>query len=245
MLASIEHTLGRPDEAVKLAEEALRRARQLKHSLSLAFVLHSLCVLHYKRHEPEAARELAKAEIALAEENGFPDFLLSGRALKAWAMSERGQTESGIAELETIADSAQTLMLLSKSTVLAHAYLHVGRAAEAIAIVDEELAGIERSGAYLEAAELHRLKGEAILMRDSSATAEVEACLRKAIEIASGQSAKWWELRATTSLGRLLAKLGKRGEAHTMLSDIYNWFTEGFDTADLKDAKALLDELSA
>jgi predicted ATPase len=187
---------------------------------------------------------LAKAEIALAEENGFPDFLLSGRALNAWAMSERGQTESGIAELETIAASAQTLMLLSKSTVLAHAYLHVGRPAEAIAIVDEELAEIEHSGAYLEATELHRLKGEAILMRDSSATAEAEACFRKAIEIASGQSAKWWELRATTSLGRLLAKLGKRGEAHTMLSDIYNWFTEGFDTADLKDAKALLDELS-
>jgi len=80
-------------------------------------------------------------------------------------------------------------------------------------------------------------------MRDSSATAEVEACLRKAIEIASGQS-KWWELRATTSLARLLRDRDSCDEARLMLAEIYNWFTEGFDTADLKDAKALLDELS-
>ena len=82
-------------------------------------------------------------------------------------------------------------------------------------------------------------------MRDASATADAEACFRKAIEIARVQSAKWWELVATTSLARLLAKQGKRDEARTMLADIYDWFTEGFDTADLKDAKALLDELRA
>ena len=81
-------------------------------------------------------------------------------------------------------------------------------------------------------------------MRDSSATAEVEACLRKAIEIASGQSAKWWELRATVSLARLLRDTGRPNEARKMLDEIYNWFTEGFDTADLKDAKALLEELA-
>ena len=79
--------------------------------------------------------------------------------------------------------------------------------------------------------------------RDSSATAEAEKCFRKAIEIARGQSAKWWKLRATTSLAQLLSKQGRRDEARAMLAEIYNWFTEGFDTADLKDAKALLDEL--
>ena len=73
---------------------------------------------------------------------------------------------------------------------------------------------------------------------------EAEACFRKAIEIARVQSAKWWELAATTRLARLMAKQGKRDEARSMLADIYNWFTEGFDTADLKDAKALLKELS-
>ena len=81
-------------------------------------------------------------------------------------------------------------------------------------------------------------------MRDSLLTAAAEACFRKAIEIAHGQSAKWWELRSTNSLARLLAKQGKREEAREMLADVYNWFTEGFETADLKDAKALLDELN-
>jgi predicted ATPase len=94
-------------------------------------------------------------------------------------------------------------------------------------------------------AQLHRLKGEAILVRDSSMTAAAEASFRKAIGIARSQSAKWWELRATTSLARLLAKQGKRDEARTMLAEIYYWFTEGFGTADLKDAKVLLDELRA
>jgi predicted ATPase len=110
--------------------------------------------------------------------------------------------------------------------------------------VGEELAAIEQSGAHEEAAEPNRLKGEAILMRDSLATAEAEACFRTAIEVAKGQSAKWWELRATVSLVRLLRDAGRRDEARAMLAEIYNWFTEGFDTADLKDAKALLEELS-
>jgi predicted ATPase len=130
--------------------------------------------------------------------------------------------------------------------MLAEVYIHVGRAEEAAVIVDEQLGRTERSGVPLQgAAELYRLKGEAILGRDRSAIAEAEKCFRKAIEIAKGQSAKWWELRATVSLTRLLRDTNRRDEARAMLADIYNWFTEGFDTADLKDAKALLEELSA
>jgi predicted ATPase len=87
---------------------------------------------------------------------------------------------------------------------------------------------------------LHRFKCEAILMRDSAATAEGRGAFERP---SKPQSAKWWELRATTPLARLLAKQGKRDEARAMLGEIYNWFTEGFDTADLKDSKALLDEL--
>jgi predicted ATPase len=129
--------------------------------------------------------------------------------------------------------------------MLAAVYVRVGRFEDAVVIVDEELARIERSGARSEAAELYRLKGEAILGRDSSATAEAEKCFRSAIEIAESQSAKWWELRATVSLAGLLRDTGRRDEARTMLAEIYGWFTEGFDTADLKDAKALLEELRA
>jgi predicted ATPase len=94
-------------------------------------------------------------------------------------------------------------------------------------------------------ANAYLLKGEAILGLDPFATDRAETCFRKAIEIAKGQSAKWWELRATTGLARLLRNTNRRDEARTMLADIYHWFTEGFDTADLKDAKALLGELNS
>jgi len=242
-LALIAQRLGRPDEALKVGYEALRRARELKHSLSLALALHLASLLHYERREPEAARELAEAEIAIADEHGFCEFSLAGRAIKAWAMSELGQTQQGIAELETLAASGRRLLHISLSIILAHAYLPAGRAEQALLVIVAELARIEHSGAYMEAAELRRLKGEAILIRDSTASAQAEGCFRKAIKIAHGQSAKWWELRATVSLARLLRDAGRRDEARAMLAGIYNWFTEGFDTADLKDAKALLDDL--
>jgi predicted ATPase len=92
--------------------------------------------------------------------------------------------------------------------------------------------------------DLHRVKGELLLMHDATSAADAEQCFRTAIEHAQQHNAKSWELRATTSLARLLAHEGRRNEARAMLAEIYNWFTEGFDTADLKDAKALLEELA-
>ena len=243
-LVSLEQALGRPDEARKFEEEAPRRSRELKHSFTLAAALHTACLLRYQRREPEAARELAESLIALAEEHGFREHLATGKGFRAWAMTELGQPEPAVRELEVLAASSQRFLLISKSMLLAKVYLHLGRAEEALRMLREELAGIERSGAYQEAAELHRLKGKAILMRDSSASAEAEACFHKAIEVARNQSAKWWELRATVSLSRLLRDTNRRDEARTMLAAIYNWFTEGFDTADLKEAKALLVELN-
>jgi tetratricopeptide (TPR) repeat protein len=239
-LAHVQLQLGKPDEALRLSNEALSRARQLKHAATLAFVIQLAGLMRFFRREAEAARDLAEAEIALAEEHGFQERLLVGRAFRRWAMTELGQTEEGVAELEAAAASSTQVQ-----PILALVYMRVGRADEALAIVEEELARVERSGEHVREPRLYRLRGEAILMRDSSATAEAEKCFRKAIEIARGRSAKWWELCATTSLARLLSKQGHRDEARAMLSEIYNWFTEGFDTADLKDAKALLDELGA
>ena len=155
-------------------------------------------------------------------------------------MAELGQTQQALTEWE----AASVTSNIYQRARLIEAYARVGRADQTLAMIDEALAGFETSGARLSEAELYRLKGEATMMHEPSATAEAEACFRKAIEVAKAQSAKWWELRATTSLARLLAKEGKREEARLMLAEIYNWFTEGFDTADLKDAKALLDELS-
>jgi len=107
------------------------------------------------------------------------------------------------------------------------------------------MASMERTGERIYEAELHRLKGEFLLMHDVANALKAEDCFRTAIEVARKQHAKLWELRATTSLAHVLKREGKRDEARTMLAEIYNWFTEGFDTTDLKDAKALLDELRA
>jgi predicted ATPase len=126
--------------------------------------------------------------------------------------------------------------------MLAAAYGKGGRTDDALALVAEALALVERRDERGWEAEIYRLKGE--LLFESGGLVEAETCFRRSIEVARRQSAKSLELRPTTSLARLLDKQGKRGEARRILGEIYGWFTEGFDTADLKDAKALLEELS-
>ena len=111
-------------------------------------------------------------------------------------------------------------------------------------MIEEGFVSVARTGAQFYSPSLHHARGELLLARNPCDIAEAEQCFRTAIEIARGQSARSEELRATTSLARLLAKQSHRDEARAMLADIYGWFTEGFDTADLKDAKALIDELS-
>ncbi len=127
--------------------------------------------------------------------------------------------------------------------VLARTYAEAGRIEDGLETLREALQVMQEIGERSYEAELNRLTGELLSMSDPNAQPEADAYFRKAIDIAKAQSAKSWELRATMSLARLLAKQGHRAEAHAMLAEIYNWFTEGFDTADLKDAKALLDEL--
>jgi predicted ATPase len=111
-------------------------------------------------------------------------------------------------------------------------------------MLEKALEHVDRSGEFDGQAEMLRLKGEILLMGGKPGVQGAEQCFRAALEVARTQAARWWELRATTSLARLLASQGRRDEARPMLADIYNWFTEGFDTHDLKDAKALLDELA-
>src|SRR5262249_18021360 len=125
---------------------------------------------------------------------------------------------------------------------LAAACSKLGKTDEALALVAQALAAVERSGERHWEAEIYRLKGELLLA--STGSSEAETCIRHAIDIARRQSAKSLQLRAVMSLRRLLQEQGKKDEAHRMLAEIYGWFTEGFDTADLKDAKALLEELS-
>jgi predicted ATPase len=127
--------------------------------------------------------------------------------------------------------------------LLSDACKNTDRLDDGLSALAEALAAAQEHGNRGSEAETHRLKGELLLKQNISNAAEAQVCFQRAIEIARKQSAKSWELRATISLARVLAKQGRREEAGAMLAEIYDWFTEGFDTADLKDAKSLLDEL--
>jgi predicted ATPase len=184
-----------------------------------------------------------------------------------WVLAKQGQTEEGIKHLAHGAagwrSQGSDLWRPYWLALLVEAYTVAGRTAEAMAALSEAMNIAERTGETFYLAELYRLKGEIVQhlfqpskeessacsvshpqLSTSAVSADAEGCFRRAIEVARHQQAKSLELRATTSLARLLAKQGRRDEARRMLAEIYNWFTEGFDTADLKDAKARLDQLS-
>ena len=251
LLALPMQLLGRASEAAKLVEEGTRRARESKHLFSLGFVLAAIGGrVRLLRREPESAMMQAEEAIALCEENGFAGTWLHwGHFYHGWASAELGQSDQGITEMEKgIAGSRRIGGVPFRQyavALLAHAYARIGRIEEGLTLLNEALEHIERSGEKVDQSEMLRLKAEVLLMRDRAATAEAEHCLRAALEVARRQEARWWELRATTSLARLLAQQSRREEARTMLAEIYNWFTDGFELPDLKEAKALLDELNS
>jgi predicted ATPase/class 3 adenylate cyclase len=240
--------LGYPDQALKRGNEALALAQVLSHPLSLALGQLWVGVLRQYRREARAAQETAEGLIALSAERGFTLWLAAATGLRGWAMARQGRNEEGIAQIqEGLAASRATGAELWRPyflCLLAEAYIETGRLDDGLSALTEALAAADEHEIRNYEAELHRLKGELLLRRDDSNAAEARSCFERAIEIARTQSAKSWELRATISLARQLNKTGQRDEAHSMLAEIHGWFTEGFDTADLKDAKALLDQLA-
>jgi len=166
---------------------------------------------------------------------------------RGYGLSLQGQWDEGIPALQR---GIMISLMVGAKGYLAGAYdmladscARAGRIDEGLEAVAQGLALLEETGERGDEADLYINRGLLLLKRDDSQTVEIETCFCKAISIAQSQNAKWWELRATMSLARLLAKQNRRDKARAMLAEIYNWFTEGFDTADLKDAKALLDEL--
>jgi predicted ATPase len=192
------------------------------------------------------AAEHAEAMVALSAEQGFADFLLQGNFARGAALAELGQIDEGIAQMrDTLAAMPSVGRELKRPydlATLAAAYGKAGRTDDALALVAQALALVESRAERVWEAGIYRVKGELLL--ESRRSSEAETCFRHAIDIARRQSAKSLELRAVMSLSRLLRKQGKKKEARQVLAEIYGWFTEGFDTADLKDAKALLQELS-
>jgi tetratricopeptide (TPR) repeat protein len=243
------HLLGRVGEAAKLAADGLRHAREANHLFSLGQAL--VCAggwLTDLRREPDAALAHGAELITLAEENHFAEWLPWGQFMHGRALFELGQPAEGLAEMEIGISGCQRLRGVPRLQYLialhAEAIARIGRLEEALATINEALAHVEQTGEQVDYAEMLRLRGELLLMRDRSATAEAENSFRTAIEIARAQEAKWWELRTSVSLARLLRDTNRRDEARTMLGTVYNWFTEGFELLDLQEAKALLEELN-
>jgi predicted ATPase len=240
--------LGYPDQALRRSNEAITLAYELSHPLSLAAALDYAAMLHYSRRERHATQERAEAGMALASEKGFPQFLTVGMMMRGWALAMQGQEEEGIAQLRqglaAIRAAGAEVARSRDLALLAEAYGKVGQTEAGLTVLAEALAVVDKTGERFWEAELHRLKGELLLQQATGSDDEAETWLHQALDIAGHQQAKSLELRAAVSLSRLWQRQGKRTEAHELLAPIYGWFTEGFDTVDLREARALLEALT-
>ncbi|PYN83190.1 MAG: hypothetical protein DMD96_03280 [Candidatus Rokuibacteriota bacterium] len=242
-------SLGYPDQALTLSREAITLAEQLSHPTTRAYALGFAAVIHQLRRETREAQDRAEAMVTLATEQAMPFWLAMGIFRRGWAIADQGHRPEGIAEmhrgLTAWRDTGAQLETTYRLALIADAYVSEDQAGEGPELLEEALTLAGATGERFWEAELHRLKGEFLLARSRDGQAQAEASFRQAIERARHQNAKSLELRALVSLSRLWQRQGKREEARRMLADIYGWFTEGFDTADLQEAKVLLDELSA
>ena len=239
--------LGYADQALEWSREALALAQALPRPAQFANALSLTAILHMFLRDPRMAQERAEATIALANEHGLALELSYGTFERGWALFEQGHLKEGTAEMHRATTTFAATGVGARPRWFA--FLAEARARRegpevGLEVIAEGMALMKGSGERMNEAELHRIKGELLLMHDAENAPEAEHCFRTAIQVARRQGGKFFELRATTSLARLLAKRGCRNEARMMLAEIYGWFTEGFDTADLKDAKALLDELN-
>jgi predicted ATPase len=241
-------SLGYADRALARSQEAVTLAWQIAHPFSLSFALGWAAVVHQLRREVRAVHERVEAAISLATEQGFPHWMAQGSILRGWTLVHQGQAQAGIEQLHqgiiawraTGAEVARPYWLI----LLAEAYGTIGEPEAGLAVLAEALMLTDTTGERWSEPELYHLKGELLLQQNLDNHTEAASCFQHAIVIAQNQQAKSWELRAATSLARLWDQQGKRQEAHDLLAPVYHWFTEGFDTADLKDARALLDELA-
>jgi predicted ATPase len=245
--AAGQWVLGYPDQAVEKAQDAMTLGQQLLHPFSLIEAVWGGARVHQFRREAYLVREPAEVIVALSTEHGFPHCGAWGAVIRGWTLAAEGQAKEGIAEMRQGLDVMRAIGAQTHVpyfiALLAEGYAQTGQADEGLNALAEALNLVEKTGERTWEAEIHRLKGELLLVRSAKKQAEAEACFNQAVEIARKQSAKSLELRAVTSLSRLWHDQGKQAEARDLLAPVYGWFTEGFDTSDLKDAKALLDSL--
>jgi predicted ATPase len=242
--------LGYPDQARKHSRESVALSAELGHPTSRALALYFATMLRQYCRDAPAVQECAEATTAIGSEHGLSLWLANGQVMRGWALAEQGAWAAGLAELRqgltawqaTGAETHRTYFL----GLLAEALGRGGQIEEGLAVLAEALALMPATGTVFYGAELHRLQGEFLLRQQVTETRfhEAEACFRRAQALAHVQQAKSLELRAAMSLTRLYQRSNRKSEARPVLAECYDWFTEGFDTPDLRDARVLLGELA-
>jgi tetratricopeptide (TPR) repeat protein len=238
--------LGYPDRARQYAYQTIAIARRRSQPMLMAFATNNIARVHHFMHNSQSMKQLTETSLALAGKYHIPFFLLLNRLFQGRILAEEGQTEEGIAQIRAmLAQLDQKNHAAFRTwflTLLAESYACAHQFTDALETLDQALVLVERNGERFWHAELVRLQGDYRWTLGASLAA-VESCYVEAIAIAQTQQAKSLQLRATVSLARLWLQEGKQKAAHTRLSEIYNWFTEGFNTADLRAARAMLAEL--
>ena len=248
--------LGKPDRALVPMKQALTVARDLSEPHGVAHTFYFAAILHHFRREPRLTQDFADASLDVSSEHGLVLYQASAKVLRGWALVEQGLQEDGIAMMrEGLAAHQATGTEMARPhflILLGEALGKAGEPDEGLDLLEKALALIHSKGERCYLAEVYRVKGELILMRaervvvhgEPPAVSEAEACFHQSIQIAQQQKAKSYELRTAMSLARLYQKQNKREEARDLLAPIFSFFTEGFDTGDLSEAKALLADLS-
>jgi class 3 adenylate cyclase/predicted ATPase len=240
--------LGSPAQALAHVHEALTLAHKVSHPFSLAWARCVAALVSQFRRDVPAVREYAEAAVALATEQGFPLWAALGTSVRGWALALQGQGEAGRGQVHqgiaAFRATGAAVFIPYLCTVLADVSAHLGHPEDGLQALVEADTLVEQHEERWWEAEIARLRGLLLLKQIKTSQAEAETWLQRALDVARRQEAKSLELRATMSLSRLWQQQGKRADAYELLAPIYGWFTEGFDTADLQEAKALLEALA-
>jgi predicted ATPase len=237
--------LGYADQAHQRGQEALARAQQVEHTPSLAWAQLIVTVLSQHRRDVAATRADAEALLVLATTQGFEHRVAQGRMLRGWALAMQGDASTGMAHIHQGMTVVQTIgQKLNRPChlgYLAEAYGQAGQPETGLAVLDEALRLVEATEERWWEAEVSRLKGELLLRLPRPDIPQATACFHQALDVARRQQAKALELRAALSLSRLWQQQGQLDPARQLLTEIYSWFTEGFETPDLQEARMWLE----
>jgi predicted ATPase len=239
--------LGYPAQALARLHDALALAHALSHAYSLAFAQWLAAIVYQFCRDVPAEHEQAEAAVVFSTEQRFPLWEAGGMSMRGWALAIQGQGEAGLAQVHqgiaAVRAPEEVLLVPYLCTLLAEVCAHLGHTEGGLQALAEAHTLIEQHEERWWEAEVYRLRGVLFLRQPGTPQAEAEAWLQRALDVARRQEAKSLELRAAMSLSRLWQQQGKQAEARALLAPLYAWFTEGFDTADLQEAKTLLDEL--